>query len=162
MNSSLPRSAEKPVTERLTLAEAMPELRQKLRTRKPATERSQQERLQAEESLRQLFLNDLQMLYPDHPPMTEQFYYAKPRRFRADFAFVEQRLLVEIEGGVYTGEGHGGDYSGMVNDLRRSRHASAHGWRVFRISRPCLEKEPVQVFELLRESLGKPSPYSLT
>lgn len=128
----------------------MPELKRRARPR-----RSAEDKERAEAALRQLFLDNLQLLYPDHPEMQEQFYYAKPRRFRADFAFVQQRLLVEIEGGVYTGEGHGGDYSGMVNDLRRSRHASAKGWRVFRISRPCLEKEPDQVFELLRESLGK-------
>ena len=146
-----PTSAEKPTTERLSLEEALPELKRGLRRRR---KRTPQEIAAAEESLRKLWLQNLSLLYKDHPPMVEQFYYAKPRQFRADYAFVAQRVLVEIEGGIYGGEGHGGDYKGIVADLRRSRHASANGWRVFRVSRACLEKEPGEVFDLLRKTLG--------
>lgn len=150
MSTARPASAEKPTTERLTLAEAMPELKKGLRRRR---KRTAEEIANAEEALRQLWLQSLQLLYPDHPEMVEQLYYAKPRQFRADYAFKDQRVLVEIEGGIYGGEGHGGDYKGVVNDLRRSRYASAHGWRVFRVSRACLEKEPGDVFDQLRNTL---------
>lgn len=106
-----------------------------------------------EADLRALFLSRLSYLWPEHPALEEQYRYASPRKFRADFAHVPSRLLIELEGGVTTHGAHGGRISGTLADLERSRQASAHGWRVFRVCRVDLEKQPDEVVRLLRQAV---------
>ncbi len=61
--------------------------------------------------------------------------------WRADFAWPEHRILVEIEGGLWMGPGRKGekggrhiDPRGYMEDMRKYREAAALGWRVFRFS----------------------------
>ena len=65
------------------------------------------------------------------PAPEVEYEYARPRRFRADYAWVEQRLLLEVEGGIYTRQAHG-SISGILNDIERSQQAAMHGYRVFK------------------------------
>lgn len=62
-----------------------------------------------------------------------QFAYVPGRRFRADFAWPEHRLLVEVQGGVYTGQAHG-SISGVLADIERGNLATLGGWRVLRFA----------------------------
>lgn len=109
-----------------------------------------------EEDLRALFLSRLTLLWPEHPDFEEQYRYASPRLFRADFAHVSSRLLIELEGGVFTRGAHG-SVSGILSDMERSRIASAGWWRVFRVGRKELEENPGAVVDLLRRAVeGQP------
>ena len=100
-----------------------------------------------------LFEGTLAQLWPEHPTPEREFLYALPRKFRADYAFVGARLLVEVEGGIGSGAGHGGHVSGLLMDLERSRHASANGYRVFRVSRIDLRDTPQETIALLRRAI---------
>ena len=51
------------------------------------------------------------------------------RKFRFDFAFIEQKLLVEIQGGTYNGGAHGRGV-GINRDYEKGNLAVMHGWRV--------------------------------
>lgn len=76
-----------------------------------------------------------------------QHHYAadQGRDHRADFAFVPERLLVEVEGGVYgkgspcrlcgrrPGGAHG-SVTGLLADLERSKLAAVAGFRVLRVT----------------------------
>lgn len=62
-----------------------------------------------------------------------EYRFNKDRRWRADFAFPEQRVLVEFEGGLYVGGRHVRG-KGYENDLEKYSTASAHGWCVLRFS----------------------------
>ena len=76
-----------------------------------------------------------------------QFHYAEPqgRDHRADFAFPPERLLVEVEGGLFgrgapcrlcgrrPGGGHG-SVTGILADLERSKLAAVAGFRVLRVT----------------------------
>ena len=53
------------------------------------------------------------------------------RKWRADFAFPEHKLLVEIEGGVWT-RGRHVRGQGFVNDCEKYNMATLLGWRVLR------------------------------
>ena len=57
-------------------------------------------------------------------------YQAIPgRKFRFDFAFVRERLLVEINGGTYNGGAHGRG-CGISRDYTKANLAVVNNWRV--------------------------------
>ena len=58
--------------------------------------------------------------------------YIPGRRFAADFAWPDQRLLLEVQGGVFTGAAHG-SIGGILADNQRLNLATLHGWRLLRI-----------------------------
>jgi len=45
------------------------------------------------------------------------------RRWRADFAFVEEKVLVEVQGGIWTGGRHGRG-AGIENDYEKWANAA--------------------------------------
>jgi very-short-patch-repair endonuclease len=51
------------------------------------------------------------------------------RKFRYDFAFVEKRLLVEINGGTYPKGAHSTG-QGIARDYEKANLAVLQGWRV--------------------------------
>lgn len=55
------------------------------------------------------------------------------RRWRFDFAFPDQMVAVEIEGGVWTGGRHTRG-KGYAADLEKYNAAALAGWRVFRFT----------------------------
>jgi len=57
-------------------------------------------------------------------------YQAIPgRKFRFDFAFLRERLLVEINGGTYNGGAHSRGV-GLNRDYEKGNLAVIHGWRL--------------------------------
>jgi very-short-patch-repair endonuclease len=57
-------------------------------------------------------------------------YQAIPgRKFRFDFAFVEARLLIEVQGGTFNGGAHGRGV-GIHRDYEKGNLAVQHKWRV--------------------------------
>jgi very-short-patch-repair endonuclease len=67
------------------------------------------------------------------PEPVREYRFAPPRRWRADFAFIDQRLLVEIEGGIWTGGRHTRG-SGFEADAAKYNAATILGYRVLRFS----------------------------
>lgn len=61
----------------------------------------------------------------------EEFAFAKPRKWRFDFAFPEKMIAVEIEGGVWSGGRHRRPI-GFIKDMEKYNAASLRGWRVLR------------------------------
>ena len=51
------------------------------------------------------------------------------RKFRFDFAFMKERLLVEINGGTYNGGAHGRGV-GINRDYEKGNLAVVNNWRV--------------------------------
>jgi very-short-patch-repair endonuclease len=63
-------------------------------------------------------------------PEPEREYRAiKGRMFRFDFAWLEQRLLVEVNGGTYTKGAHSTG-QGIARDYEKANLAVLQGWRV--------------------------------
>ena len=98
------------------------------------------------------FAGFLQLYAPDLAPPVEQFRYVPGRKFTADFAWPDARMLVFCEGGVFGGKAHG-SVSGILKDVERSQFAAANGWRVFRVSAVCLRDKSVETAERLREAV---------
>ena len=62
-----------------------------------------------------------------------QYRWHPTRNFAADFAFVADKLLVEVEGGAYSGGRHVRG-AGFTSDCARQAEALMLGWRVLRVT----------------------------
>lgn len=60
-----------------------------------------------------------------------EYRFAPPRRFRFDFAWPEEKVALEVEGGAWTGGRHV-RAKGFLGDMEKYNAAAMQGWRVFR------------------------------
>jgi very-short-patch-repair endonuclease len=67
------------------------------------------------------------------PEPAREYRFDPTRRWRADFAFVDQKILVEIEGGIWTGGRHTRG-SGFEADAEKYSAAALLGWTVLRFT----------------------------
>lgn len=67
------------------------------------------------------------------PEAQREYVFAKPRRFRFDFAWPELRVAVEIDGGVWSGGRHTRG-AGFIKDCEKMNIAVLEGWSVLRFS----------------------------
>jgi len=65
-------------------------------------------------------------------PETE-FRFHPPRRWRFDFAFIDQKVAVECEGGTYSGGRHTRG-TGFALDCQKYNQASLDGWVLLRFT----------------------------
>jgi len=64
-------------------------------------------------------------------PATEYRFHTT-RKWLFDFAWPEQKVALEVEGGVWTRGAHGRG-SGIVRDIEKYNAAALLGWRVLRV-----------------------------
>lgn len=78
----------------------------------------------------QMFLDQCQAvgLIPE-----QEYVFAAPRKWRADFAFLGPRILIEIEGGSWIAGRHSRG-SGFAKDCEKYNKATLLGWKVFRFT----------------------------
>lgn len=72
------------------------------------------------------------------------------RRWRFDYAWLAQKIALEVEGGVWTGGRHTRG-AGFVKDMEKYNHAAALGWRVLRCTPSTLCRN--DTIELLKTTL---------
>lgn len=60
--------------------------------------------------------------------------YRRGRNWRCDFAWPDRKLIVEVEGGVYT-QGRHVRPSGFTKDLEKYNALTEAGWKLLRFSR---------------------------
>ncbi len=89
--------------------------------------------------------NRFQMLWKavDGPPLEREYRFHTERRWRADFAQLEARVLIEIEGGIWVNGRHN-RAAGFNADLEKYLEAGLTGWRVFRFGPDQITLENVQ------------------
>lgn len=67
-------------------------------------------------------------------PIPVSEYRAVPgRRYRFDFAWPDHRLLVEVQGGIWTVSGHSTG-KGITRDVEKLAAATIAGWRVLQVT----------------------------
>jgi len=76
-----------------------------------------------------------------------EFRFHPPRRWRFDFAFVDQKIAIEAEGGTYSGGRHTRG-KGFEKDCEKYNAASLDGWRLLRFTSAMIESgQALQVIE---------------
>lgn len=76
-----------------------------------------------------------------------EYKFHKERRWRADFAFPDQRVLVEFEGGVFSGGRHTRG-AGFEKDCEKYNSAVMLGYHVLRFTKRHVESgEALQMIE---------------
>lgn len=85
-------------------------------------------------------LNDLR--YYGLPPYVCQFNYTSGQtKHAADFAWPLEKILLEVQGGVWSERsGHSGG-TGITNDCVRGNLAALHGYRVIRLTTAQIDTE---------------------
>jgi hypothetical protein len=63
--------------------------------------------------------------------LEREYYFALPRKFRADFAHAESKVLIEIQGGVFTKSASHSSISGIKRDCEKQFLAASNGYLVF-------------------------------
>ena len=67
--------------------------------------------------------------------LEREYRFARPRRWRADGALLEQRILYEVDGGAWLpGGGRHTRGAGFEADCEKSNQAQLLGFRVFRFT----------------------------
>lgn len=86
------------------------------------------------------------------PEPEREYRFAPPRRWRADFAYPSQRLLIEVEGGMWTKSRHRTG-TGYEQDCRKYNKCVIDGWRLLRFTRSMIEKgEAVEAIKTILET----------
>ena len=67
------------------------------------------------------------------PHLEKEFRFHPPRRWRADFAHLPTRTLIEVEGGIFI-QGRHNRAVGFLGDIEKYFEAALAGWRVLRLS----------------------------
>jgi hypothetical protein len=72
---------------------------------------------------------------PAIPDPVEEFRFDPKRRSRADLAWPDQKLALEIEGGAFMKKGgHRGSISGYLKDIEKYNNYSLLGWSLLRFT----------------------------
>lgn len=66
------------------------------------------------------------------PPFVTEHQFHPDRKWRFDFAWLEQKVALEVEGGMWTAGRHSRG-SGVVKDIEKYNAAVLLGWRVLRV-----------------------------
>ena len=82
------------------------------------------------------------------PKPIREYRFSPPRKFRFDFAWPEEKVAVEIEGGTWIGGGHN---RGVIyaSNCEKYNLAVLHGWKVLRFTGNMINLEAVEAVKLL-------------
>jgi very-short-patch-repair endonuclease len=78
------------------------------------------------------------------PELTAEHKFHPTRKWRFDFALVDSRCAIELDGGAFLPfGGRHGRGMGMVKDCEKYRAAADLNWRIWRFTTKCLTAEAV-------------------
>lgn len=89
------------------------------------------------------------------PPPEREVVFAPPRRWRADFAWPAHRVIVEVEGGIWS-RGRHVSPDGFLRDVEKYNAATELGWRVYRVHAGSINDG--SAIALIQRALGAAQP----
>lgn len=85
------------------------------------------------------------------PEPVPEYRFHHDRKWRFDWAFLEQKVAVEVEGNAWHVPGGGRHMQDP--DLEKYNNAALLGWRVFRFSPKMLKENPLKCINMIEEAL---------
>lgn len=87
----------------------------------------------------------------DGPELLQEYRFHPPRRWRADFAHLASRTLIEVEGGVWS-KGRHVNPKGFMADAEKYLTATMDGWSVLRLTQPLITPDTIRrIIEYVRQ-----------
>ena len=86
------------------------------------------------------------------PEPVRELVFARPRRWRFDYAWEAHRLALEVEGGLWTGGRHTRG-KGYLGDLEKYNAATLIGWRLLRCTPAQVQDGTAE--DLVAQALGR-------
>ena len=86
------------------------------------------------------------------PEPEREYIFARPRKWRFDFAWPDLDVAVEIDGGIWSGGRHASP-QGLIAQYDKQNAATIRGWKVLRLSSNHL-KDAHGTFDLLLYAMG--------
>ena len=83
------------------------------------------------------------------PFFARQYPFHNERRWRFDFAFLEKKFAVEVEGITRQGGRHQ-RMPGFMKDCEKYEAAMLLGWTLYRVPAPWVMRNPKRVIETIR------------
>jgi very-short-patch-repair endonuclease len=100
--------------------------------------------------LEEAFSREWSRLFPEIE-LLQEVAGIQGRRFRFDFAHLNSKVAVEIQGGIYVGGRHSGGV-GQRKDFEKINLAILNGWVVFQLSGDMVQTEWLEIIcEVIRE-----------
>lgn len=90
------------------------------------------------------------LLAVDYPPPEREVAFCPPRRFRFDFAWLPERVAVEVDGGVWL---RGGGRHNADSDRHKLNIAASLGWHVLRFSERMIRRDPQSCIDITVKAL---------
>jgi hypothetical protein len=81
-----------------------------------------------------------------------EYRFAPPRRWRFDFLFVEQRIAMEVQGGIFT-QGRHTRGPALLREFEKLNAAAALGYRVLFVTPQQLQDG--EAVRIAREAIGQ-------
>lgn len=78
----------------------------------------------------------------------------KGRRWKFDFAWPEQKIAIEAQGGVYMRSGHTGGKN-MEDDYAKLNACVAEGWRIFYVTSGMLRNDAASFIEQVKRAFNE-------
>ena len=75
----------------------------------------------------------------DFPPWEAEYRFHPKRRWRLDMAWPEQRIAVEVQGGIHMAKGGHNTAAGITRDCEKGNEAIVTGWKVLHVTREQIE-----------------------
>ena len=85
------------------------------------------------------------------PGAVTEYRFHPVRRWRFDYAWVDARLALEVEGGAWT-RGRHTRGKGFIGDMTKYNTATIMGWRILRVTPAQVDSG--EAWRLVREALG--------
>ena len=108
-------------------------------------------------NLEAAFLHHWRIFAPDATEPEHDTRFHPTRRWRADFLWRRERVIVECEGGVWT-RGRHVRGAGYIGDCEKYNAATELGYHVFRCTAGMLEDDPAAFVAQVRAALEEEQP----
>lgn len=79
------------------------------------------------------------MLKKYFPKFIKEHKFCQDRKWRFDYAIIDKKIAIEIEGAVWTNGRHTRG-KGYINDIEKYNHAVLEGWTLIRFSYDHIKK----------------------